>query len=69
MRKIEPGELLAKVNFPADLRQLPETDLFDFCSDLRNYIIEHCSIYGGHFAASLGVVELTTAVHYVFNTP
>lgn len=43
--------------------------MIDFCKDLRDYIIEHVSLYGGHFGASLGVVEITTAVHYAFNTP
>lgn len=66
---ISVGDLLAKVIYPEDLRQLPEGKLFEFSQELRNYIIEHCSIHGGHFAASLGVVELTTALHYVFNTP
>ncbi len=67
--EIVPGELLASVNYPADLRRIPEERLADFCADLRRYIIEHCAIYGGHFAASLGVVELTTALHYVYQTP
>lgn len=66
---IQPGTLLSKVNFPADLRKLKEEELFDFCGDLRDYIIEHVSLHGGHFGASLGVVEITTALHYVFNTP
>ncbi len=66
---ITPGPLLAQVNYPADLRTLDGAQLYDFCTDLRNYIIEHCSIYGGHFGASLGVVELTAALHYVFETP
>lgn len=69
MHFVKPGELLAAVNSPSDLKQLEERDLVAFCQDLRNYIIEHCSVYGGHFAASLGVVELTTALHYVYNTP
>jgi 1-deoxy-D-xylulose-5-phosphate synthase len=67
--EIAAGRLLEKVNIPEDLRKLPEEDLFEFCQQLRNYIIEHCSKWGGHFAASLGVVELTVALHYVFNTP
>jgi 1-deoxy-D-xylulose-5-phosphate synthase len=66
---IVPGSLLAQVAYPADLRRLPEEQLYDFCTELRNYIIEHCSVYGGHFGASLGVVELTAALHYVFDTP
>ena len=66
---IQTGNLLSKVNFPDDLRQLKEEELYEFCEQLRNYIIEHVSVYGGHFGASLGVVELTAALHYVFNTP
>lgn len=63
------GPLLSRVHLPADLRQLPESELDAFCGELRDYIVAHCSVYGGHFAASLGVVELTTALHYVFETP
>ena len=64
-----PGRLLARVNFPADLRKLKEEELEAFCGDLRQYIIDIVSQRGGHFGASLGVVEMTTAIHYVFNTP
>lgn len=66
---ITPGELLAKINTPADLRALPETDLYQVCTELRQFIIDNVSVYGGHFGASLGVVELTVALHYAFNTP
>ena len=66
---IQPGPLLAGVNYPADLRNLKEEELYQFSQELREYIIDHVAIYGGHFGASLGVVELTTALHYVFNTP
>jgi len=65
----KPGRLLAKVNDPSDLRRLSEEQLVDFCTDLRQYIIDIVSQRGGHFGASLGVVEMTTALHYVFNTP
>jgi len=68
-RKYVPGELLVKVNSPADLRKLSESQLVQFSKELRQYIIDVVSTNGGHFAASLGVVELTTAIHYVFNTP
>jgi len=64
-----PGELLAGVNSPADLKLLKENQLEQFCKELRQYIIDIVSTKGGHFGASLGVVELTTALHYVFNTP
>ncbi|MFM2375210.1 MAG: hypothetical protein RLZZ165_307 [Bacteroidota bacterium] len=66
---IEEGELLAKVHYPEDLRNLKPEELYQFCHELRDYLIEHGSQYGGHFGASLGVVELTTAIHYVFHTP
>lgn len=68
-RKYIPGELLGKVNVPADLRTLKEDQLEQFCQELRQYIIDVVSVNGGHFGASLGVVEMTTALHYVFNTP
>jgi 1-deoxy-D-xylulose-5-phosphate synthase len=66
---IVPGPLLAHINTPADLRQLPKSDLPQLCDELRQYIIDTVSVYGGHFGASLGVVELTVALHYAFNTP
>ena len=66
---IEEGKLLAQVKTPEDLRKLQPEDLYQFCHELRDYLIEHGSQHGGHFGASLGVVELTTAIHYVFNTP
>lgn len=66
---IEEGKLLAQVKTPEDLRKLLPEDLYQFCHELRDYLIEHGSQHGGHFGASLGVVELTTAIHYVFNTP
>jgi 1-deoxy-D-xylulose-5-phosphate synthase len=61
--------LIPHINSPSDLRKLPETQLKAFCEELRQTIIDQVSVNGGHFAASLGVVELTTALHYVFNTP
>ncbi len=64
-----PGELLAQVNSPDDLKKLSEDQLEQFCSELRQFIIDIVSVKGGHFGASLGVVELTTALHYIFNTP
>lgn len=66
---IESGKLLANVNTPEDLRKLDQSQLVQFSQELRQFIIDNVSIYGGHFGASLGVVELTTALHYVFNTP
>ncbi len=66
---INPGELLAIINSPADLRKLNKNQLRQVSTELRQYIIDMVSVYGGHFGASLGVVELTVALHYVFNTP
>ncbi|AHF15362.1 1-deoxy-D-xylulose-5-phosphate synthase [Niabella soli] len=66
---IIPGPLLQTVNSPEDLKKIPEEKLHEFCEELRQYIIDVVSVHGGHFAASLGVVELTTALHYVYNTP
>ncbi|MFT4834472.1 MAG: 1-deoxy-D-xylulose-5-phosphate synthase [Marinoscillum sp.] len=67
--EIIPGELLAQINTPEDLKKLEPHQMAQVCEELRNYIVDHVSIYGGHFAASLGVVELTVALHYVFDTP
>src|SRR5258708_6937811 len=64
-----PGPLLANINSPADLKKLTEAQLEQLCDELRQYIIDLVSVKGGHFGASLGVVELTAALHYVFNTP
>ena len=62
-------EFLDKINFPQDLRKFDKKDLKNICEDLRNFIINSISKNGGHFGASLGVVELTVALHYVYNTP
>ena len=67
--KYPQGELLSQINSPADLRKLNLSQLEQVCSELRQYIIDIVSEKGGHFGASLGVVELTVALHYVFNTP
>ncbi|MFZ9660879.1 MAG: 1-deoxy-D-xylulose-5-phosphate synthase N-terminal domain-containing protein, partial [Chitinophagaceae bacterium] len=67
--KYEPGPLLAKINSPDDLKKLKPEQLNAVCEELRQYIIDVVSVEGGHFGASLGVVELTVALHYVFNTP
>ena len=61
--------LLDKVIFPADLRTLPEHDLPQLAEELRGEMIDAVSKTGGHLGAGLGVVELTVALHYVFNTP
>src|ERR1051325_9389484 len=67
--QVPAGDLLQRINSPADLKQLKEEELEEVCRELRQYIIDVVSVNGGHFAASLGVVELTVALHYVFNTP
>ena len=66
---ITPGKLLAQINSPDDLKKLDPVQLVQLSEELRQYIIDNVSVYGGHFGASLGVVELTVALHYVFNTP
>ena len=63
------GPLLSKIESPADLRKLAPAQLTQVCEELRQFIIDHVSVNGGHFGASLGVTELTVALHYVFNTP
>ena len=66
---IQPGELLRTIHAPDDLKKLEATQLIQLADELRQFIVDNVSVYGGHFAASLGVVELTVALHYVFNTP
>ena len=61
--------LLYKVNSPADLKQLSIEQLPQYCRELRQFIIEECSKNPGHLASSLGTIELTVAVHYVYDTP
>jgi 1-deoxy-D-xylulose-5-phosphate synthase len=67
--EILPGALLSKINSPHDLKQMSREQLHQVCDELRQYIIDVVSVHGGHFGASLGVVELTVALHYVYNTP
>ena len=68
--KNEPTySLLNAINYPKDLRQLSVDQLPEVCEELRQDIIKELSCNPGHFAASLGVVELTVALHYVYNTP
>src|SRR5579863_2833606 len=61
--------LLESIDTPADLRRLPPTKLVQLAAELREFLIHSVSTRGGHFAAGLGTVELTVALHYVFNTP
>ena len=67
--EIKPGALLRKIDSPADLKKLSMDQLPQMCDELRQYIIDVVSVHGGHFGASLGVVELSTALHYVYDTP
>src|SRR3978361_1107210 len=67
--QVTAGDLLQKINYPSDLKQLTEDQLEQVSQELRQYIIDVVSVNGGHFAASLGVVELTVALHYILNTP
>src|SRR5579872_7615908 len=69
MTTVSEFPLLARIDSPADLRKLPESDLKQVAEELRGYLIKTVSGVGGHFAAGLGVVELTVALHYVFDTP
>lgn len=62
-------KLLQKINTPEDLRKLTATELPEVCKELRQKIIDELSCNPGHFASSLGVIELTVGLHYVFNTP
>ncbi|MGM0635724.1 MAG: 1-deoxy-D-xylulose-5-phosphate synthase [Bacteroidota bacterium] len=61
--------ILSKINFPEDLRQLPASNLSQLAQELREFIIDIVATKEGHLGASLGVVELSIALHYVFNTP
>ena len=67
--EFKAGDLLDKIVIPSDLRKLKTKDLPQVCNELREFIVDVVSRKGGHFGASLGVVELTVALHYAFNTP
>lgn len=67
--QITPGPLLQQIDSPEDLKKLSREQLHQVCDELRQYIVDVVSVHGGHFAASLGVVELSVALHYVYNTP
>ena len=62
-------EFLNNINFPSDLKKIPESKLHRVADELRSEMIDAVSVTGGHLGASLGVVELTVALHYIFNTP
>lgn len=69
MEEIVAGPLLKTINDPSDLRKLDPVQLQQVCNELRQFIVDCVSINGGHFGASLGVVELTVALHYAMHTP
>ena len=61
--------LLNKIQYPEDLRKLSVDELPQLCKELREDIVQEVAVNPGHLASSLGVVELTVALHYVYNTP
>ena len=67
--KIESNSLLSRINSPADLRELSIEQLNELAKEIREYLVNNISRTGGHLSANLGVVELTLALHYTFNTP
>lgn len=67
--KPEPGPLLKEIHTPADLKKLEPEQLQEVCDELREFIVDMVSVHGGHFGASLGVIELTVALHYTYNSP
>ena len=69
MTDISNFDLLNKINTPEDLRKLKVEELPELCKELREDIVKELSVNPGHLASSLGVVELTVALHYVFQTP
>lgn len=66
---IKPGKLLAQIDTPDDLKKFSKDQLVQISEELRQFLVDNISVFGGHFGAGLGVVELTVALHYVFNTP
>jgi 1-deoxy-D-xylulose-5-phosphate synthase len=69
MNAITPAALLARIDSPADLRKLSREQLIVLAKELRDYVLQSVSRTGGHLSSNLGTVELTIALHYVFNTP
>lgn len=67
--EVKPGPLLEQIQYPSDLKKFKEEDLEKICAELRQFIVDTVSVNGGHFGSSLGVVELTVALHYILNTP
>jgi len=69
MKNAEKFPLLSLVNSPADLRELSDSQLPQFCDEMRQFLVESVAVTGGHLGASLGTIELTVALHYIFKTP
>jgi len=69
LTKTNPYLLLSSIKSPNDLKQFSEAELVQLCEELRQFLIETILEHGGHFSANLGVVELTVALHYVFDLP
>ncbi len=69
MTESEKYPVLSKVNYPSDIKQMDVTELKGLCKDIREYLVDTISEIGGHFGGGLGAVELTVAIHKVFNTP
>src|SRR6476469_2033039 len=67
--QIPAGPLLQTINSPSDWKKLSKEQMHQVCNELRQFIVDVVSVHGGHFAASLGVVELSVALHYIYNTP
>ena len=61
--------LLDKVNYPSDIKNFSKKELRQLSDELREFLIYSVSVSGGHFGAGLGVIELTVALHYIFDTP
>ena len=61
--------ILSRINSPEDLSRLPESAMPELCLEIRRFLVEHVFITGGHLASNLGVVELTVALHRVFDSP
>jgi len=69
MEEKKAKKILDDINFPVDLKKIPVEKLPELCDEVRSFLIESVSKSGGHFGSNLGVVELTVALHYIFNTP
>ena len=65
----ENMKYLEKINSPKDLKSIPKEELVEVCKELRTYITDTINEIGGHLAPTLGAVEITTAIHYVFDAP